>query len=89
MLSIKRVAGGPGDRVPFGDGYFELADDEAWLLADASAEETATAGYGDPINSRSFGPVPVELLVGRIWWRYGPWRRFGPVSRPSRPPAPG
>ena len=38
VLSIKRVAGGPGDRVPFGDGYFELADDEAWLLADASAE---------------------------------------------------
>jgi signal peptidase I len=73
-LSIKRVAGGPGDRVPFHDGYLELADDEAWLLADASPEASAAAGYGDPIDSRSFGPVP---LVGRVWFRYAPLRRMG------------
>jgi signal peptidase I len=76
-LSIKRVAGGPGDRVPFHDGYLELADDEAWLLADASPEASAAAGYGDPIDSRSFGPVPLELLVGRVWFRYAPLRRMG------------
>ena len=39
-LAIKRVAAGPGDRVPFADGYLILAEDEAWLLADAD-EETA------------------------------------------------
>jgi signal peptidase I len=78
-LSIKRVAATPGDRVPFRDGFIELADDEAWLSADATAEATAEAGFGAPIDSRRFGPVPVELLVGRVWFRYAPWRRIGRV----------
>jgi signal peptidase I len=76
-LSIKRVAGTPGDRVPFRDGYLELADDEAWLLADATPETTADAGLGGPLDSRSFGPVPVALLVGQVWFRYAPLRRIG------------
>ena len=82
-LSIKRVAGTPGDRVPFRDGYLELADDEAWLLADASPTATADAGFGAPIDSRSFGPVPVALLVGRVWFRYAPLRRIGRLERPD------
>lgn len=77
VLSIKRVAGTPGDRVPFRDGFFELADDEAWLVADATPASTAAAGLGEPLDSKSFGPVPVALLVGRIWFRYGPLRRIG------------
>ena len=85
-LAVKRVAAGPGERVPFGDGYIELADDEAWLLSDASPEVTAALGYGDPIDSRLFGPVPVDLLVGRAWFRYGPWRRFGRLRPGLRPP---
>ena len=80
-LSVKRVAAGPGDRVPFEDGYLELADDEAWLIADASEETAAEASLGPPIDSRRYGPVPVALLVGRVWFRYGPLRRIG---RPSR-----
>lgn len=76
-LAVKRVAGRPGDRVPFETGYLELADDEAWLLSDASAAETAAAGHGAPIDSRRYGPVPVELLVGRAWFRYAPWHRIG------------
>ena len=35
-LAVKRVAAGPGERVPFADGYLELAEDEAWLLSDAT-----------------------------------------------------
>lgn len=84
-LSIKRVAAGPGDRVPFEDGYLELADDEAWLLSDApdAPDEAAEpAGYGPPIDSRRYGPVPVALLVGRAWFRYGPWRRMGRLRGP-------
>lgn len=79
-LSVKRVAAGPRDRVAFADGYIELAEDEAWLLADASDAATQAAGFGPPIDSRTFGPVPVELLVGRIWFRYGPVRRIGRIS---------
>lgn len=78
-LSVKRVAAGPGDRVAFADGILELAEDEAWLLSDASAEEAAGAGFGEPIDSRRYGPVPVELLVARAWFRYAPLRRLGRI----------
>jgi signal peptidase I len=83
-LAIKRVAGRPGDRVPFEAGYIELADDEAWLLSDATTDSTAEAGHGPPVDSRRYGPVPVELLVGRAWFRYAPWRRIGRIDSRSR-----
>jgi signal peptidase I len=76
-LAVKRVAGTPGDRVPFRDGYLELADDEAWLTADADAAITAEAGLGEPVDSKRYGPVPLDLLVGRVWFRYAPLRRTG------------
>jgi signal peptidase I len=82
-LSVKRVAGRPGERVAFADGFLDLADDEAWLLSDATDMETAEAGFGAPVDSRRFGPVPVELLVGRVWFRYAPMRRMGRISRPG------
>jgi signal peptidase I len=80
-LAIKRVAGLPGERVPFEQGYLELADDEAWLLADATEATAAAAGFGPPIDSRQFGPVPVAMLVGRVWFRYAPLARLGPITR--------
>jgi len=79
-LAIKRVAAGPGDRVPFADGHLELAEDEAWLLSDATTEATAPGGHGPPVDSRRYGPVPVELLVGRAWFRYAPIRRVGRIA---------
>jgi signal peptidase I len=76
-LAVKRVAGTPGDRVPFREGYLELADDEAWLTADADAAITGEAGLGEPVDSKRYGPVPLDLLVGRVWFRYAPLRRIG------------
>ena len=81
VLAIKRVAAGPGERVVFVDGYLELADDEAWLVGDASVESQAAAGFGQPVDSRRYGPVPLELLVGRAWFRYAPVRRIGLIPR--------
>ena len=81
-IAVKRVAAGPGDRVAFAQGYLELADDEAWLVSDADRDATAARGFGDPIDSQVYGPVPVELLVGRAWFRYAPLRRFGLIGRP-------
>ena len=80
-LAVKRVAAGPGDRVPFAEGYLELADDEAWLVSDATPEDAARRGFGAPTDSRVYGPVPVELLVGRAWFRYAPLRRIGLIAR--------
>ena len=82
-LAVKRVAAGPGDRVAFADGYLELAEDEAWLLSDATTGVAAAAGFGESIDSRRYGPVPVDLLVGRAWFRYAPLRRIGRIARPS------
>ncbi len=79
-LAVKRVAASSGERVAFADGYLELADDEAWLLSDASPEETAAVGFGEPIDSRRYGPVQLESLVGRVWFRYAPLRRIGRIS---------
>lgn len=80
-LAIKRVAAGPGDRVAFAEGYIHLADDEAWLTADADEATASAAGFGAPRDSARYGPVPLGLLVGRAWFRYGPWRRFGRLRR--------
>ncbi len=80
-LAIKRVAARGGDRVPYAEGYLILADDEAWLLSDAPDAALMAEGFGQPIDSRRYGPVPVDLLVGRAWFRYGPIARFGRISR--------
>jgi signal peptidase I len=82
-LAIKRVAGRPGDWVPFGDGWLRMAPDEAWLLGDADDAAVTAAGHGVAVDSRRYGPVPVEALVGRAWLRYGPLRRIG---RPATAP---
>jgi hypothetical protein len=79
-LAIKRVAAGPGDRVPYADGYLILGADEAWLLSDAPDAALMAEGFGEPIDSRRYGPVPVELLVGRAWFRYAPLRRVGRIA---------
>jgi signal peptidase I len=88
VLAVKRVAAGPRTRVPFADGYLELADDEAWLTADATPEVTAEAELGPPRDSERYGPVPVAMLVGRVWFRYAPLRRIGPVRRQPSPAGP-
>ena len=87
-LAIKRVAAVPGDRVPYADGFLILGADEAWLLSDAPDAELLAAGFGEPVDSRRYGPVPVELLVGRPWFRYAPLVRIGPI-RTTRQAASG
>jgi signal peptidase I len=82
-LAIKRVAAGPGDRVAFAQGYLELAEDEAWLLSDATTDTATERGFGEPIDSRAYGPVPLDLLVGRAWFRYAPFRRLGLIPGPG------
>ncbi len=85
ILALKRVAGRPGDWVPFAGAWLRLAEDEAWLLSDAADEALAAAGHGTAVDSRRYGPVPVKGLVGRAWFRYWPARRMGPLPRPRTP----
>ncbi len=89
LLVIKRVAGRPGDLVPIGPGArvpdarvpdarvpgthdpaggaIRLGPGEAWLLGDAPGSH----------DSRHYGPVTLDRLVARAWFRYGPLRRVG------------
>jgi signal peptidase I len=77
LLAIKRVAARPGERVDLDAGHLILGADEAWLLSDATDADLLAAGAGEPVDSRRYGPVPVEALVGRAWFRYGPLTRLG------------
>jgi signal peptidase I len=69
LVVVKRVAGRPGDRVRRGGAPPTLlGPTEAWLARDAP---------GAGIDSRRYGPVDAERLLGRVAWRYGPRQRFG------------
>jgi signal peptidase I len=83
LLAVKRVAGRPGDWIPFAGSWLQLAEDEAWLISDASDEAVAQLGFGGVVDSRRYGPVPVAALVGRAWFRYAPLSRLGLM--PGRP----
>ena len=73
LVVVKRLAGRPGDRVVrAGDPATVLGATEAWLVSDAP-----DAG----IDSRRYGPVDAERLLGRVAWRYGPRARFGRAGR--------
>ena len=72
ILAIKRVAAHPGDRVKIAAGILHLGPDEAWLLGDNAAVS---------LDSRRYGPVPLDALVGRAWFRYGPLGRIGRLAR--------
>jgi hypothetical protein len=77
LLAIKRVAARPGDWVAFADGWLQLGEDEAWLLGDATDDALAATGTGAAIDSRRYGPVPVDALLGRAWLCYWPAARIG------------
>jgi len=95
-LAVKRVAAGPGVRVAFAQGYLELAEDEAWLLSDATTETAAERGFGkdrfefqmlygirrDLQSELSSEGYTVRLYIpfGREWFPYF-MRRLG--ERPA------
>ena len=68
LLAIKRVAARPGDVIRTTDGPIRLGPGQAWLLGDDRAVS---------IDSRRYGPVELDRLVARAWFRYGPRDRIG------------
>jgi signal peptidase I len=84
-LAVKRVASLPGHRVPFANGYLTLGAGEAWLIADADEKAAASVGSGPPVDSRRFGPVNEDDLVGMAVFRYWPPRRIGRIRRVVAP----
>ena len=68
VLAIKRVAARPGDVLRTLDGPIRLSPSQAWLLGDDRERS---------VDSRRYGPVELDRLVGRAWFRYGPRTRIG------------
>ena len=79
-LALKRVEARTGDRVPFAGGYLTLGPGEAWVMADADEKAAASVGSGPPIDSRRYGPVDAEDLIGQVLFRYAPLRRLGRIA---------
>ena len=86
VLALKRLAARPGEEVTGvvvtdpSTGHevtvtIRLGPDEAWVLGDDPAVS---------IDSRRYGPLALERLVARAWFRYGPLSRLGRVGRIDR-----
>ena len=93
-LLIKRVVGLPGETVEFRDGLIYINGeplDEPFTDSDTRPGRNERVMVpplhvfvlGDNRNhsndSRSFGPVPIENIVGRAWVSYWPLEEVGPV----------
>jgi len=69
LFVLKRVAARPGDTVVLPKRQrLTLGTWDAWLRGDAAAAS---------VDSRRYGPVALERLVARAWFRYGPPGRVG------------
>jgi signal peptidase I len=93
-LLIKRVVGLPGETVEIRDGHVTINGDqldEPFTTEETRPGRNSTVMVpplhvfvlGDNRNhsndSRSFGPVPIEDLVGRAWLSYWPPEEVGLV----------
>lgn len=92
---IKRVIGLPGETIAVHDGQVYINDqalDEPYLIqqtAGTMAPQLVPEGYvfvmGDnrsaSNDSRSFGAVPLQDIIGHAWLRYWPFNVAGIIKR--------
>lgn len=93
---IKRIIGLPGDLVKISGGQVLVNGkvlNEPYIERTTTGEHDVTLGadeyflMGDnrpsSLDSRIFGPVKKEFLIGRAWLRGWPLDRFGTLSEPK------
>jgi len=88
---VKRIVGLPGDTIEIHDGNVYINGekyDEPYVSASTNGIMTATLipdgqyfvmGDNRPISndSRYFGTVPHQDIIGKVWIRYWPFNLFG------------
>jgi signal peptidase I len=94
-LLIKRVVGLPGETVEFRDGgvYINGKRLEEPFLREGTRPGRRTTVVVPPLHvyvlgdnrdhsndSRSFGPIPIENIVGRAWISYWPLEEIGLIE---------
>ena len=94
---VKRIVGLPGESITCNDGNLEVDGfflTESYVLKQAlpegsiqrwELEEDQYLVLGDrrdnSRDSRHFGPISCELIVGRAWFRYWPYHSWGHLGR--------
>jgi len=64
---VKRIAGLPSERVTIGDRAWQLEENQFFLIGDQVEHS---------MDSRIFGPVRREELIGPVRLRLWPWKVF-------------
>ncbi len=64
---VKRIAGLPRERVELEGRTWQLDEDQFFLLSDQVAHT---------VDSRVFGPVSRDELIGPVRYRLWPWKSF-------------
>ena len=99
QMFVKRIIGEPGDRVRLEDGVVYLNGaplEEAYVeygshetLAEVTVGEGEYFVVGDnrpgSSDSRTWGTVSREAIVGKTWVTYWPLDRFSPLARVAAP----
>jgi signal peptidase I len=57
-------------------GHWVVPDGELFVMGDHRASSA---------DSRAFGPIPVDAVIGRAWLRYWPFDTFGILETPTHP----
>lgn len=70
---VKRIVGLPSERVTIGAQSWQLEENQFFLMGDQVEHS---------MDSRIFGPVSREELVGPVRLRLWPWKVFQPISTP-------
>jgi signal peptidase I len=63
-------------RPPACDGTFEVGEGEYFVMGDNRTHSQ---------DSRAFGPISEDLILGRAWLRYFPLDRVGLIETPDHP----
>jgi signal peptidase I len=92
-LLIKRVIALPGETIQVQNGVVYIngeALDEPWVVNGGGPDYPPAVvpplhifvmgdNRGHSNDSRSFGPVPIERVIGHAWFIYWPPQEIGPV----------